>query len=305
MVLIRKQIYLGFFLVLWALLPATWAEERADSLHEGNRLELGVRGVGGYMGSLEHSLYLGVSGDLSVLPIPGGGRLNGSHYELELAVPQGAESVRVDRLHLQALRWSHLRALGVEYDRNEGTQLAIEALGVRIPFVLAGDYLDAGSYSIGHAGASLGYQWQKATLGASTLTSLGEIHAASAEVICRVDHQIEISPRWALRSYQEASYLYLLGQESAPDVQERLASGGRLRIQGGVGLHADITRQAPFREVRRTHPATGEVSTVRVRDEGLRILVNVLDIRGGLDLLDAVDERDRFYTVTFGLAGEF
>lgn len=280
------------------------ADERADSLHEGYQAEAGVRADRLKEGAVQPQGIVALSGDFSLVPIPGGGRLNGTHLELELSsdLTGGASGVR--RAQVALLNWSHLRVLNLEHNRDENTLLAVEALGVRVPFVLAGDYLAAGNYSIGHAGLGLGYQWQEGEQAGQQASVLGQepdFHAGSVELVCRLDHQRAVTDRLALRSYQEASYLALMGEGSEGTFEAR----DRLRLEGGVSLHYDLTERAPYRLVKRTHPATGEVSTIRVDDEGMRLRWKLLDVRGQLDLTDDLDRRTAGVIVTSGIGGEF
>ncbi len=281
-----------------------FADERTDSLHEGYQLEAGMRAERLKNGATRADGVFALTGDFALVPIPGGGRLNGTHLELELSPDLSGTGSGVRRAQVALLNWSHLKVLNLEHDRDENTLLAVEALGVRVPFVLAGDYLAAGNYSIGHAGFGLGYQWQEGEQTGQTASVLGQqpdFHAGSVELVCRLDHQRTVADRWTVRAYQEASYLALMGEGSEGTFEAR----DRLRLEGGASIHYDMTERAPYRLVKRTHPATGEVSTIRVDDEGLRIRWKLLDVRGQLDLTDDLDRSTSSVIVTSGIGGEF
>jgi hypothetical protein len=292
----------GFLLIFLALGPSgAFADDRTDSLHEGYQIEAGARANRFKDGTIKPEGMIALTGDFALVPIPGGGRLNGTHLELELSSDLTRGGSGVDRAQVALLNWSHLKILNLEHNRDENTLLAVEAVGVRVPFVLAGDYLAAGNYSIGHAGFGIGYQWQEAEQSASALGQKPDFHAGSVELVCRLDHQRAVTDRWALRSYQEASYLALLGQGADGGFEGR----DRLRLGGGVSVHYDITEQAPYRLVKRTHPATGEISTIRVEDEGMRLRWKLLDVRGQLDISDDLDRQTAGFVVTSGIGGEF
>jgi hypothetical protein len=184
----------------------------------------------------------------------------------------------------------------------------VEALGVRIPFVFDGNFLDGSSYSIGHVGASIGYQWLDPAMSAGEGPGLGEkrdIHAGAIDLVCRFDHQRELSDRLNLRAYQEITYLALLGAESEDGEGRRFEYADRLRFEAGASLLLDLEDRPQVRWVERTHPGTGEVSRLRVGDEGMRLKWRLIDVAGAYDLIDHQDDRKGSITLLTGLAGEF
>ena len=74
----------GFLLIFLALGPSgAFADDRTDSLHEGYQIEAGVRANRFKDGTIKPEGMIALTGDFALVPIPGGGRLNGTHLELE------------------------------------------------------------------------------------------------------------------------------------------------------------------------------------------------------------------------------
>jgi hypothetical protein len=121
---------------------------------------------------------------------------------------EGADPV-LNRLSVEALRWPHLRVGAFRFDRNEGTQLGVDAVGFRLPFALSGTTASQ-SFTILQVGGDLGYRWQSRELGALLPAATPDAHAASVELTCRVDQLTALTDRLGLRSFEEITGLLLL-----------------------------------------------------------------------------------------------
>ena len=242
---------LVLFTLLWVLLPVV--AQADEPLQEGFTITAGSGSHDRHR--LESSL------DIKVIPLPGGGRLNGTHLMVGVGSDYGFESFDLDRGRIQLLRWSHLRTLGVYRERDQGIPLGLELGGVSIPMAFVGKK-ESRNWIIGHLGLDGGFAWYRQDFDAAE-DGMG----ANVDVTFRLDQQVDIFDRLSLRSWQQAGYRLVVGQfggRSGLEVQNQFV------VSGALGLYLDITRQPLFREIPRTNPATGEVTYRRSVNQGKR-----------------------------------
>jgi hypothetical protein len=273
-----------FFMSLFSLNDAQ-GDEVASTLHEGTHVGTGVRVDA--TKTVEHRVLM--DSDLALIPIPGGGKLNGTHLELVLNTGLIDGSPQVTRASAHVVRWPSLRLLGIEKDQDKGVDWGLEFLGASIPIALAGD-LNGSDYVILQSGASVGYQ---------TLSSQTQGHTFTAT--CRADEQISVSDRVLVRLSQDVNYVLTYWKsDGAP-----LDSEQRLSASAGAILSLDLTDRPTGRWTLRTDPATGEKKRLWRTDEGKRIRWNLIDLKGTLNLLDETGVARSGLVITTGIGGEF
>lgn len=112
---------------------------------------------------------------------------------------------------------------------------------------------------------------------------------------------MDLFDRLSLRARQSASYSALLGYFSD---SRSLQIKNLLLVEAAAGLYLDLTRAPLYRNVPRTHPATGEITTRRTVSQGQRwrwIILrasafwhpvgDVLGLPFGLDLATGIERK--------------
>lgn len=269
-----------------ALLPATaFADE---PLHEGFMVRAGSGTQGRHR--LESSV------DINLLPLPGGGRLNGTHISLSLGTDNNFDAVGLDRAYLALLRWPHMRLLGVQRNLDEGMPLGIELGGLSMPLSLVGKK-ESRNWIIAHLGFDGDFNWYRTNFGAvEDAMGLGlSLHA-------RLDQQVDIFDRLSLRAWQKACYSAIFGGfGTTPGIGVR----HQVMLRGALGLYLDITREPLYRQIPRTDPVTGEVTYRKSVNQGPRWRWMIINASGHWQPIGYVTGRDRLLFVTTGFERRF
>lgn len=230
------------------------AVARADEpLHEGFMIRAGS-------GTQErHRVEASV--DVNLLPLPGGGRLNGTHIAVSVGSDRAFGEVGLDRAQVQLLRWTHARLLGVRRDLDLGLPLGVDLGGLSMPLGLAGKK-ESRNWVIAHVGVDGDFNWYRESFGAGEdATGLG------LTVSGRIDQQADLLERLSVRAWQKVGYRVMFGQFGAG---AGLGVRQQLALQGAFGVYLDITPRPLYREIPRTNPVTGEVTYRRSVNQGLR-----------------------------------
>lgn len=231
--------------------------------------------------------------DIEVIPLPGGGRLNGTHLMVAAGVDDAFQDLDLDRGRLQLLRWSHLRSLAVYRDRDRGAPLGLELGGLSMPFALAGKK-ESRNWWIAHVGLDAGFAWYDREFDAVD-NGMG----ANLDVGGRLDEQVDLWwPRLSVRAWQAASYRLLVGQFNEATA---LRATHEVRLEGGLGIYLDITAEPLFRDVPRTDPASGEVTYRRSVNQGKRWRWMIANISGHWHPIGDYTGRPHQWTVATGL----
>ena len=224
-----------------------------EPLHEGFMIRVGAGTQG--RNRVESSV------DVNLLPLPGGGRLNGTHIAVGVGTNRAFEAIALDRAHLVLLRWPHARLLGVRRDWDQGMPVDIELGGLSMPLALVGKK-ESRNWIIGHLGIDGDFGWYRTRFNArEDATALGLTLGG------RLDEQVDLLERLSVRAWQTVEYSALFGQFGAG---AGLGARQQLILRGAAGLYLDITPTPLYREVRRTDPITGEVSYRRSVNQGFR-----------------------------------
>ncbi len=286
----KQRQYRGFMMTLFALL-LTFPALADDDLHEGQRVSTGV--------STQNEVVMDAKADFRLIKAPGSKMtLNGS----QLAVKAGfgtEKGLHLDAARAQLLRWSHLRVLGIEADREAGSPVSVEIGGFFLPLRLAGT-TGGRDWVLAHAGASLGYRWLDEDFDAEE-----EGHGAYATVQCRLDENVHLTDRLSVRAFQEILYTGWGGVTSDSRESGRPEYRHALEVNGGVGLYLDITGSEPVRLVPRTDPRTGEKTYRRLENPGRRLRWQIVEISGSLHLVDTMSVFDGAATAKTGMSYDF
>ncbi len=286
----------------------SFAQTQANDLHEGSHVNAGIQSTIHHAdrpSTGDTGIILLGDADLTLLPIPGVGRTNGTHLEIEAfqSVVQRLGLPRINRLSLDTIRWPHLRLLGFRHDRNESLVFSVDIGSLRLPFLLSGS-TNSRSYTIVRVGGDLGYRFISRDLDANLPSETPRAHVASFQVECRLDHQFALSERLDLRFFEQITALLLAGESYTDSGSRRPYTSQRLSLSGGASLSLDITPTPAYRRVPRTHPGTGEVTRLRVQNAGNRLRLNLLDVRGSASPINSVNDQAGTIQATVGIGGE-
>lgn len=260
-------------------------------LHEGTHTSVGATAT------LRESRYqVSGSADFSLVPAPGGLKLNGSQVMVKAGIASTGVRPDLDAARAQLLRWGHLRAIGVERDRFQASPFSFELGALLLPFYAKGKVGDR-NWAIAHAGAGIGYKAVTEALGGQV-----DVKGAAATLSCRIDTQSEITDRLQLRAFGEVLYTALVGGGSG---QSGAAFKHQLQASGGVGLWYDLSSEDPYRLVPRTHPATGVKTFRKIANEGKRYRLGLVDIQGFMRPMDTLTKTQAGITIQSGMAVDF
>ena len=236
------------------------------------------------------------SADLNLLPLPGGGRLNGTHISVGVGTSTSFDDVDLDRGLVQLLRWPHLRLGGVMRNRDEGIPLGVEFGGVSLPLALAGKK-EARSWIISLLGVDAGLHWYRTGFNARE-----DGMAFKLTPSFRIDEQVDLLDRLMLRAWQKAAYSPLFGRfggEDAPGFRHQL------RLSGELGLYLDITPKPLYRQIPRTDPATGLTTTRRSVNQGLRWRWMIIKASGEWQPVGYVSGESQIFGLSTGFERRF
>lgn len=234
----------------------------SEILHEGSSASIGIDTAG--RGQFNFST------DLALIPIPGGGVLNGTRLELRAGTGGAQKDSNIDYARVGLLNWPHLHLLGLERDRDFGAPLKLELGGLYVPAVIEG-HAGNPNWAIFHFGGSLDYTWISRQLG-------GVFDGSGPEVVgeCRIDTQNQLVDRLQLRTVLDVAYRAMLAtrRNSGTIIKHALSASGK------VGLYYDLTPTEPFRIVTRTNPASGKKTTRKITNEGRRFRLMIMELSG-------------------------
>jgi hypothetical protein len=267
-------------------LPTTASAD--EPLHEGFMVRAGTGTQG--RNRLESSV------DINLLPLPGGGRLNGTHIALSLGTDNAFDSVGLDRAYVALLRWPHMRLLGVKRNLDEGLPLGVELGGLSMPLALVGKK-ESRNWIIAHIGFDGNFNWYR-----ERFTAVEDAMGLGLSLHARLDEQVDIFERLSLRAWQKACYSAIFGLfGDTPGLGVRQ----QVMLHGALGLYLDITREPLYRLIPRTDPVTGEVTYRKSVNQGPRWRWMIVNASGHWQPLGYVTGRDKLLFLTTGIERRF
>lgn len=267
----RRPAARRLLLVTCVLFPGAGSAALGDGLYE----------TAATTTSLDREGRVTIRTSLDAAIISGTSEFRASGLRVEIAPGfAGGRRTDVDFARVQLMRLSTLRLLGVERDRERGSQLGLELAGLDLPHAIAGS---SGSrdWAIARAGLGVGYAIHSRHFNAARSG-----HGLASEARLRVDEQLMPTDRVQLRLFQQVVHQARGGL--AGEARGRLDQ--RLNLSAGLGVCWDVGRGAPFRRVTRIDPVTGKAFGRTAQNPGprWRLLVGV---EGFLSPIDGITEQ--------------
>ncbi len=234
--------------------------------------------------------------DFNLIPLPGGGRLHGTHISLSLGTNNAFDSVGLDRAYVAILRWPHTRLFGFQRNLDEGMPLGVDIGGLSMPLAIAGKK-ESRNWIIGLLGFDGDLNWYDTDFGATE-----EAIGLGLSLHARLDQQLDLLDRLSVRAWQKASYRAIFGGFGS---SFELGIRHQVMLQGALGLYLDITREPLYRQIPRTDPVTGEVTYRRSVNQGARWRWMMVNVSGHWQPAGYVTGIDRLLSITTGFERRF